>query len=193
MEGKMMLARVKSTFGIAAFAARNLSLAHRLNGIEKKEIDGLIFRGYLEADSDSISKLYRQLNDGAVFSKVQRWLYKRIGSGCLFVVEQRGALGASKIVGMNMYYLNRRDFRENTIHEGFVGVLPEAGGRGVATTMRQMAIEHFKSAGFSGMSTRISLNNMASLASAKKIGFQTIEKYQEPSTGEQRNYMVCKF
>ena len=189
----MIFTRVKSKFGSAAFVARNLSMVHRLNGIEKKEIDELIFRGYLEADADLISKIYRQLNDGAIFSQMQRWLYGRIGTRCLFVVEQRDALGASKIIGINIYYLNKRDIHEDTIHEGFIGVLPEAGGRGIATNMRKMAIEHFKSAGFFGISTRISLNNSASLVSAKKIGFQIVEKYQEPLTGEQRYYMVFRF
>ena len=89
--------------------------------------------------------------------------------------------------------MNKKDIKENTIHEGFIGVVPEASGRGIATKMRQMAIQHFKLAGFSGISTRISLNNSASLMSAKKIGFQPVEEYQEPSTGEKRYYMICNF
>lgn len=188
-----MLAKIKSKLSGVAFIARNLSAARRLVKITSEEVDGLLFRGYSESDVEAIAKIYQQLNEGAVFSWILRSLYSCIGRRCLLVVEQRDAVGASKIVGMNMYYLNRRDIKENTIHEGFIGVLPEAGGRGIATKMRQAAIQNFKLAGFSGISTRISLNNAASLMSAKKIGFQPVEEYQEPLTGEKRYYMICKF
>lgn len=189
----MMLARVQSKLSGLAFAGRNISAARRLIEIRSEEIGELLFRGYSPSDADAISKIYYELNNGVDFSGLQRVLYRCIGKRCLLVVEQRDAAGASKIVGMNIYYMNKKDVKENTIHEGFVGVVPEACGRGIATKMRQMAIWHFKSAGFSGISTRISLKNSASLVSAKKIGFQPVEKYQEPSTGEQRYYMVCKF
>ena len=189
----MMLAQVKLKLGGLLFAARNLGAACKFVDFKSEEVDGLRFRGYSAADAKVISEIYRDLNDGAVFSRIQRGLYSHIGRRCLLVAERKDAVGASKIVGMNMYYLNKRDFQENTIHEGFIGVVPEAGGQGIATKMRQIAIRHFKAAGFSGISTRISLNNTASLVSAKKIGFQPVEEYQEPSTGEQRYYMVCKF
>ena len=189
----MMFLRIKAKLGGLVFAARNVGLARRIGDIKNEEFGDLIFRGYSASDAKAISEIYQELNDGAVFSRIQRELYSRVGRRCMLVVEQREPFGASKIVGMNMYYLNKRDIQENTIHEGFVGVVPAANGRGIATQMRQIAIRHFKSAGFSGISTRISLNNVASLMSAKKIGFQAVEEYQEPSTGEQRCYMVFKF
>ncbi|WP_191722716.1 GNAT family N-acetyltransferase [Comamonas avium] len=189
----MMLAKIKSKLSGFVFAARNLSAARRLVKITSEEVDGLLFRGYSSSDVEAITKIYQQLNEGAAFSWMLRSLYSHIGRRCLLVVEQRDAVGTSKIVGMNMYYLNQRDIKENTIHEGFIGVLPEMGGRGIATKMRQTAINNFKLAGFSGISSRISLNNTASLMSAKKIGFQPVEEYQEPSTGEKRYYMICKF
>lgn len=189
----MMFTRIKAKLGGLVFAARNIRLARRIGDIKNEEFGDLIFRGYSASDAKAISEIYQELNDGAVFSRIQRELYSRVGRRCMLVVEQRDPFGASKIVGMNMYYLNKRDIQENTIHEGFVGVVPEASGRGIATQMRKIAMRHFKSAGLSGISTRISLNNVASLMSAKKIGFRAVEEYKEPSTGEQRCYMVCKF
>ena len=188
-----MIASIKSKFGAVIFAIRNICAAKKVVDIKSEEVGELLFRGYSASDEKAISKIYQQLNDGAVFSRYQRKLYSSIGRSCMLVAEQRDPFGASKIAGMNIYYLNQRDFQENTIHEGFIGVVPEMGGRGIATKMRRMGIHHFKSAGFSGISTRVSLNNTASLISAKKVGFQTVEEYQEPSTGEQRYYMVCKF
>lgn len=191
--GRLMFARIKAKLGGLVFALRNIQLARKIVDIKNEEVGDLLFRGYSASDAKAISEIYQELNDGAVFSRIQRELYSRVGRRCMLVVEQREPFGASKIVGMNMYYLNKRDVQENTIHEGFIGVVPEASGRGIATQMRQIAIRHFKSAGLSGISTRISLNSVASLMSARKIGFQAVEEYQEPSTGEQRYYMVCKF
>ena len=184
-----MFVRLKKVFGIALFFLRNVIMARRLNAIERQGRAGLIFRGYAKFDADSVSKIYSDLNDGAVFSIAQRALYAFIGNCCLFVVEQVDG----RVVGMNMYYVNGRDVQDNLIHEGFIGVVPECNGMGIATTMRKMAIQHFKSAGLSGISTRISLNNAASLASAKKIGFLPQEEYRDAVTGERRYYMVHKF
>lgn len=188
-----MINKVRSKFATIAFVIRNLVVARKVGIIEKQEADDLVFRGYVDADFDSISEIYSNLNGASVFSGAQRYLYRRIGNGWLFVAEKKCVHGTPRIVGMNMYYLNKRDIQENTVHEGFVGVLPEAAGRGVATKMREMAIQHFKSAGFSGVSTRVSSNNMASIASAKKIGFKQVEEYIDPSLNELRYYMVCKF
>ena len=94
------------------------------------------------------------------------------------------------IVGMNMYYFNPRDVREKTIHEGFIGVIPEMNGRGIATTMRLHAKQHFARAGLAGISTRISVANKSSLSSAEKVGFVPIEKYIDVHSGDLRYYMV---
>ena len=93
---------------------------------------------------------------------------------------------------MNMYYLNSRDVREKTIHEGFIGVIPSMTGKGIASAMRSIAKDHFKADGYKGISTRISLNNVSSLQSAIKTGFTPIEEYAEPSTGDRRYYMIAK-
>lgn len=188
-----MMSKFKSRFNVLLFFVRNLTALHKVVEIKSIEIDGLVFRGYSKKDADSVSSIYRQLNDKADFSWVQRVLYKFVGSRCFFIVEQKNHDGTLMVCGINMYYLNNRDIQDNTIHEGFIGVMPKARGRGIATKMRQMAVSHFRSAGFSGMSTRISLDNMASLVSARKNGFRVIDEYEESSTGDQRYYMILKF
>lgn len=189
----MIYRRIKSRIDAVEFYIRNVRAANKIGKIKTEVIDTLIFRGYCSSDEKSISEIYKNLNDGAIYSLIQRMLFSRIGRQFMFVVEEIDPLGKSQIVGMNMYYLNKRDHQENTIHEGFIGVLPKIAGQGVATKMREMAVSHFKMARFSGISTRISLNNVASLVSARKIGFQTVEEYQEQATCEQRLYMVFRF
>lgn len=189
----MTAVALRKMIGNALFFLRNMIMARKLDDIEHHESLGLVFRGYSEVDADSISRIYTGLNDGAAFSTMQRSLYGRIGKRCLFVAELVDEAGAPKIVGMNMYYFNERDIKEHTIHEGFIGVDAEFNGRGIATKMRQMAIQHFKLAGFSGISTRISLDNFGSLKSAQKLGFLPCEEYRDAVTGEKRYYMICKF
>lgn len=189
----MIFNRIRRKFSEFLFVVRNVVVISRVAEIESKEVGDLILRGYSASDEYFISKIYKQLNGGAVFSRMQRRIYRLVGRRCLFVVEQKDSFGVYKIVGMNIYYMNKRDIEENTIHEGFIGVVPDLSGRGIATKMRQIAIQHFKLAGFSGVSTRISLNNSASLMSAKKIGFQPVEEYQDSFTGEKRYYMICNF
>lgn len=175
----------------AAFFVRNVSAARNAVDIKSEDAGDLLFRGYSSLDEKAISEIYKKLNNGNRFSMLQRKLYSRIGRCFMFVVEQKRLVGQAKIVGMNMYYLNKKDFQENTIHEGFIGVMPEVGGQGIATKMRKMAGVHFGSMGFAGISTRISLNNHASLCSARKIGFEPVEQYYDTQNHEYRYYMIC--
>lgn len=69
---------------------------------------------------------------------------------------------------------------------------PAMEGKGVATMLRRQALRHFRSAKFSGVSTRISVSNPGSLRSASKLGFEQVEEYVDACSGEQRLYMVCK-
>ena len=190
---RILILKFKSRLNALLFFVWNLIVLRKIVEIKPVEIDGLVFRGYSKSDANSVSNIYRQLNDGAVFSWVQRALYSRVGGRCFFVVEQKCHDGTSIVCGVNMYYLNSRDIQDNTIHEGFIGVTPKARGRGIATKMRQMAVFHFRSAGLSGISTRISLDNTASLVSARKNGFRVVDEYEDSSTGEQRYYMFLKF
>lgn len=160
--------------------------------IKEKKIDAINYRGYKKKDAAQVAKIYAQLNDGTRFYGLRSLLYGLIGSRCLLVATHANEAGREVVIGMNMYYLNARDVREKTIHEGFIGVIPGMTGKGIASTMRNMAKEHFKAARFKGISTRISLNNAPSLQSAKKMGFTPVEEYTEPSTGERRYYMVAK-
>lgn len=59
--------------------------------------------------------------------------------------------------------------------------------------MRKHAIEHFKKAGFNGISTRISINNIRSLKSAEKLGFKVFKQYFDSEMNEERYYLICNF
>ncbi len=97
------------------------------------------------------------------------------------------------IVAFVFFYFNDRDVRERTVHEGFIGVLPEFQGRGIGTTMRRHAVAHFAGAGLAGMSTRITLSNTASLNPSLKLGFQIVDRYQDSHSAEERAYLRLTF
>ncbi len=150
----------------------------------------VIFRGANVGDVEQLALVYKKLN-GVELSLENIRLIKSCARKLVLVVEEK-IEGKDKIFGINFFYLNSRDFREQTIHEGFIGVLPEYEGRGIATQMRKLAIEHFKKAGFKGISTRISKNNIGSLRSAEKLGFKPIEGYFDSNMGEERYYLICR-
>lgn len=119
-------------------------------------------------------------------------LYKLSGKKYAVIATMRKG-DDMQIVGINMYYYNERDINDGTIHEGFIGVKPEVRGRGIATNLRKISLEHYLQNNHDGISTRISVNNIASLQSSLKLGFKPIEKYFDPVLSEYRYYLVHKF
>jgi len=95
------------------------------------------------------------------------------------------------MLGFNMFYFNFRDLQEGTIHEGFIGVKAEARGLGIATAMRQDIFSNFAKTTLKGVSSRISVNNHSSMAVAKKVGLEPVERYFDEIIGEERYYLVC--
>ncbi|WP_278355772.1 MULTISPECIES: GNAT family N-acetyltransferase [Idiomarina] len=157
--------------------------------IEPIEFFDFEIRGYYISDEIYVAKIYKQLN-GIDLSRIHRRLLKKVGVKALFLAVDKTD---NRIVAIDMFYFNDRDFRENTIHEGFIGVLPCSEGQGIATCMRKKAIAHFKGNGLSGISTRISKNNFGSLRSAENLGFKVIEEYYDEPNKESRYYMINWF
>lgn len=162
-----------------------------LDVIELYEADDFIVRGAVAHDIEQLKIIYGRLNN-VDLSRSNINLLKNFPGRLILIAEvTRGS--KSNIVGMNLFYFNSRDFKEGTIHEGFIGVVPEFEGKGIATAMRKHAIAHFRRSGLSGISTRISKNNIASLLSAEKLGFKPFEEYFDPIMQEERYYLVCNF
>lgn len=185
-----MFSRIEAKTSELIFLCRNWLRMRKSIEFSTLHLDNITYSGFTQAEADQVSAIYYRLNGGARFSFSREMLYRTLGERLLLLASHDTKTGKT-VIGMNMYYLNSRDLRENTIHEGFIGVLPEAAGKGIATQMRKIAKAHFASSGINGISTRISLNNLASLRSAKKIGFKPVEQYRDPQTNEERYYMIC--
>lgn len=140
-----------------------------------------------------MTRLYHNLNGKRELGLALETLYCISGRKAMLVATPDTKYGSKgSVIAMNMYYRNDRDFRENTIHEGFIGVSAHFEGRGIATQMRNLAKNHFARAGLSGISTRISISNHASLRSAEKVGFGPVDSYWDEDMCEDRYYMICK-
>jgi len=156
---------------------------------ERNLQEGGIFRACKKGEVNAILKLRNEL-DGQDFSGTVRFLLKFMpGKCCTVILDRDGALMA-----LSVFYFNDRDILEATVHEGFIGVKPECGGKGLATTIRKLAAEHFsKSGAIKGISSRITLSNLASVSSGYKAGYEMLERYKDETTGEERGYFMNRF
>lgn len=114
-----------------------------INCIAKNQYENYLIRGATIYDLEQLKKIYRQLNKGE-FSKTHIKLLTKCPEKLLLVAEKK-VNSSTEIVGMDMFYINPRDFKQKTVHEGFIGVLPDYEGQGIATQMRKDAIRHFNS------------------------------------------------
>ncbi len=137
----------------------------------------------------SVIQLNTVFHDGNSLALAKRFLIRVLGKRlCLVVKDQK----TRKIVGYSLYYFNYRDIKESTVHEGDTGLLPEYRRRGIGTAQRLHALQHFARCPFiQGVSSRVSLNNLASLKSNLNLGFEEKERYYDQTMGEERVYLVC--
>lgn len=184
-----MVKNLKTLFFNIWKLSKSESKLKSFDSIESLTKTGFEICSYQFIDEAIIRTIYKELN-GVDLSKYHRKLYQRHGDKLFFLSIDKDR---DKVVGIDMFYFNPRDFKENTVHEGFIGVLPESQGQGIATMMRQEAIKHFKKNGLSGISTRISKNNLGSLCSAEKLGFKPVEEYFDNEMKEERYYLVNLF
>lgn len=136
----------------------------------------------------AVDDLYAVLNRGARLGLEKTILLRLLGERLCLVARRAGG---DELVGMVVYYFNARDRREGTVHEGYIGLREAERGAGLGTFMRRHALENFSRSGLSGVSSRISVGNLASLKSNCRLGFVPVETYFDASMGEERHYLRC--
>jgi hypothetical protein len=176
-----------AAYSALIFMARNLCCARDIMPFPSARFGAIsvepLSRKYLAAADD----LYAALNSG-VRLRLLRVLLAVFGSRfCLIARRTEG----NDVVGIVIYYFNARDRIEDTVHEGYIGLSEAERSAGLGTFMRRHALENFSRSGLAGVSSRISVSNLASLKSNRNLGFVPIETYIDASTGEERHYLVC--
>lgn len=122
-----------------------------------------------------------------IFNKLLLFL---LGNKICFVVLDR--LNNYRPIGYSFYYFNKRDILEKTIHRGYIGILPEYHGKGIGSQFDRIIIDHFaRNSDLKGISSRVSINNIASYTMHIRSGFVPVERYFDTHLKEEREYMIC--
>jgi hypothetical protein len=169
------------------FFTSNLIAALKIAKIAPKTVSGVVYQGLSRKYFNLALNLYELLTNKKM-GLPQKILYYFLGNNLVII-----AVNEEKLLGAEFYYFNQRDFQEQTIHQGFTGVIPSAQGNGIATNIRILAISHFSANNLKGISSRVSLNNLASLKSNQNLGFKPVEKYWDDQLCVERYYLVCDF
>jgi RimJ/RimL family protein N-acetyltransferase len=176
------------------FLWNNITRSMRMPVIGDYEQKGFLYCGMKKNMVAQFATLYSNTNGGS--SNLRRHfyrLYQLCGQKMVVTCMAASSGDFEVLAGIDMFYFNLRDIRENTIHEGYIGVQEKFRKVGIATSMRRVAMEHFSSLGIKGISTRISFNNTGSIRSAEKLGFSCVERYHDHSLNEERGYFVLWF
>lgn len=171
------------------FVLRNVFMAIRMPDLPHINEHVVELGPFRRKDLRGVKHLYASCNRGGGLSFERQLVLWLVGGGlCLTVKNPSGGL-----VGVSIFYFNDKDRRDGTVHEGFIGLTSEYQSKGLGTRMRRVALEHFKSGGLKGVSSRVSLSNVRSLKGNLNIGYVPVEKYYDNVLAEERYYMVCWF
>lgn len=182
------MSKIKSAFNLIPFLGRNIFYSFKLSKFEKIELENYKIEPLKRKNLKETLKLYKNLNDGKRLSLDRRLMLTFAGSKfCYILVSEKG-----EVFGLGLYYFNKKDILEKTIHEGYVGLKAGYRGMGIGTKARRYALQHFAQFRFlNGVSSRVSLNNLPSLKGNIKLGFEIKEQYWDEKMKEERVYLVC--
>lgn len=180
-----------SSFSRFIFLFRNLIVAYRFPVIHESVIGDYKIHGINGKSLNNAMKLFRSINGNANYDIFMLLLYKLVGVKIGFVIVNQ----QNEVIGVELYYFNKRDLKEGTVHQAFRGIHENYRGHGLGTGLTQSALEHFEKTRLQGVSSRVSLNNKASLISNLKLGFEIVEVYyeQRAESREQRAYLIKRF
>jgi len=171
------------------FIGSNFIRVMRMPPIEVSR-SGYGIGGIRRTDVNDALSLYRKLQNGLPLSLPKRFLYFFFGPRLIFAARSGYR---QKLSGVGLYYFTQKDIKENTIHQGFTGVSENLRGKGLGTAIRKTALIHFSRSGLSGVSSRVSASNIASIKSNQNLGFKVQDVYFDNEMKKKRYYMVCRF
>ncbi len=186
----MIKNKFKNQISKLRFLIENFLSARKLKKIKKTTIPPLTYQGLSSKYRKDTFNFYRNFHSGKELGFLKKILYYFFGNRLVINVIDENT---QELVGIEMYYFNIRDIQENTVHQAFTGVIESMRGKGIATKIRGIAATHFKENNLSGISSKVTVSNIASIKSNEKIGFKILEKYYDAIIKEERIYMVNHF
>jgi len=184
-----VLEKVKSLVSATMFICRNIFYSLRLDKFEVVDLGGFTMGPLNRKYFKEVIELYADLHDGKSLDRTKSLLLKLAGTKFCYIVKSSDC----RIIGMGLYYFNKRDIVQRTIHQGYTGLKEEYRGMGIGTRARKKALEHFaKSEFLTGVSSRVDIDNLPSLKGNVKLGFEIKEKYWDQDLKKERVYLVCE-
>lgn len=166
----------------------NIWLGKKIAPITDLRRETFTIRPFVKNELPEVSRLFSLLNGGRRLG-LQRWALLWLLGPRLCIVARDDSRG--EIVGIAIFYFNERDRKEHTVHEGYIGLVEPVRGHGLASFMLRHALDNFARSGFSGVSSRVSVNNLPALKTNQKLGFIPVETYFDIPMQEDRQYLVC--
>lgn len=171
---------------------RDLKMSFRIPVVQSETENGITYRGMHRSELTLINSLHILMNGGSKIALARRLVYWLVGNRIVIVVRKQEQ-GIDKVIGFNMFYFNKQDVKQNTIHDGFIGIDHNYQGLGLGSKLRRKGVEHLSHTYLSGISSRIDVDNKASLAVTLKVGAKPVEQYTDPVTGVERYYLINWF
>ncbi len=184
----MTIFRLIRILNVIPFLIVNEFYSLKMDDFETIESEHYVMEPLKRKDIMEVFKLFKKLNNGLELSLDRKILLMFSSTKFCYILRSQDG----EIFGMGLYYFNKRDVKEKTIHEGYIGLTEKFRGIGIGTEARKNALKHFAKFKFlKGVSSRITLDNTPSLKGNINLGFEIKEKYWDKKEGKERTYLVC--
>lgn len=168
----MVIRLIKDVWGGLSFVVVNIWYGFRLLPVRESCTDSFFIRGCRKSDLKRFAAVHEKLRGGRKLSGWRQFVYFFVGDRLVCLV--RG--GKGEVVGFVMYYFKgKADARRSSIHEAFIGVLPEYQGKGLGTHIRSTMVDCFQRSNINRVTSDIDRGNTASIKSAERAGFSPVK------------------
>jgi RimJ/RimL family protein N-acetyltransferase len=166
-----MIKSIKYEFEGFKFYLRNMAASRRLGTMRTSKYEEFLLSGLTKDLIPQMDGLHRLLRDGRSINFWRKSILRRKGPAvCCAAID-----GENVLIGFDYYYFREEEVSLDIIHEAFIGISPDQQSKGIATALRNHMVSHFAEQGLRGISTQIDHDNVPSIKSALKAGFQVCE------------------
>lgn len=166
---------------------KNVMRANKLPEVHTHSSNNFSISSYKPKYLKQIMVLHeKELNSKLSYEK--RLLLMIIGTKICYIAMSNET---QQVLGFILFYFNRRDFIEKTIHLGAIAVHRDFQGKKIGSQLLKFSIENLsKSSLIKGISSRISLDNITSLKLHQHFGFNIHTTYFDSNEKKERAYMM---
>lgn len=160
-----------------SFLLRNARYSQGLPKMSSFESEGLVFSGLPKTHLAEVDRVHNVLR-GLPLSWNRRYYLYAFGEKMCGIVRRKAV--PCSIVAFQLLYFRRPESGCGVIHEAYIGVMPEFRGMGIATNLRRFTTGHLRKAGVKKVSSQVDQENVPSLRSALKVGFEISGQAEGP-------------